>query len=151
MSTILIVDDEPTARETLVAMLEGENYELQLAKDGFQALQMLQQLQPDLILLDVMMPGMDGFEVCRRIRSMPELAEVPIIILTALDDRESMLRHRSRDDFLSKPTGELTARVDGLLNSLPHAAGTTRKHPAHGRTRRRGAGGGTSADLTRTA
>ncbi len=105
MSTILIVDDEPSARETLVAMLEGEKYDLQLAKDGFQALQMLQQLQPDLILLDVMMPGMDGFEVCRRIRSTPELAEVPIIILTALDERESMLRRiqAGAQDFLSKP------------------------------------------------
>jgi signal transduction histidine kinase len=115
MSTILIVDDEPSARETLVAMLEGEKYDLQLAKDGFQALQMLQQLQPDLVLLDVMMPGMDGFEVCRRIRSTPELAEVPIIILTALDDRESMLRgiEAGADDFLSKPADrrELTARV----------------------------------------
>ena len=61
MSTVLIVDDDPTARETLVAMLEGEDYDLQLAKDGIQALQMLEQLQPDLILLDVMMPGMDGY------------------------------------------------------------------------------------------
>ncbi|RPJ17765.1 MAG: response regulator, partial [Chloroflexi bacterium] len=84
MSTVLIVDDEPTARETLVAMLESEGYDLQLAKDGAQALQMLEQLQPDLILLDVMMPGMDGFEVCRRIRSTPQLAEVPILMLTAL-------------------------------------------------------------------
>lgn len=115
MSIVFIVDDEPTSRETLVAMLEGENYELQLAKDGIQALQMLEQLQPDLILLDIMMPGMDGFEVCRRIRSTPPLAEVPIIMLTALDDRDSLLRgiESGADDFLSKPVDrrELTARV----------------------------------------
>jgi CheY-like chemotaxis protein len=86
MSIVLIVDDDATARETLVAMLEGEGYELQLAKDGMQALQMLEQLRPDLILLDIMLPGMDGFEVCRRIRARL-LAEVPIIMLTALDDR----------------------------------------------------------------
>jgi signal transduction histidine kinase len=115
MSTVLIVDDEPTARETLVAMLEGENYDLQLAKDGIETLRMLEQLQPDLILLDVMMPGMDGFEVCRRIRATPHLAEVPIILLTALDDRESLLKgiESGADDFISKPADrrELTARV----------------------------------------
>jgi signal transduction histidine kinase len=115
MSTILIVDDDPTARETLLAMLEGEGYDLQQAKDGIQALRMLEQIQPDLILLDVMMPRMDGFEVCRRIRSTPQLAEVPIIMLTALDNRESLVRgiESGADDFLSKPADrrELTARV----------------------------------------
>lgn len=115
MSTVLIVDDDPTARETLVAILEGEGYDLQQAKDGVQALQMLKQLQPDLILLDVMMPAMDGFEVCRRIRATPSLAEVPIILLTALDDRDSLLRgiESGADDFLSKPPDrrELVARV----------------------------------------
>ena len=115
MSTILIVDDEPSARETLVAMLEGEKYQLELAPTGTQALQMLDKLQPDLILLDVMMPGMDGFDVCRRIRSNPKLAEVPIILLTALDDRASLLTgiESGADDFLSKPVDrhELKARV----------------------------------------
>lgn len=115
MSIVLIVDDNASARETLVAMLESENYQLELAKDGFQALQLLNRLQPDLILLDVMMPGMDGFEVCRRIRATPVLAEVPIIILTALDDRASLLQgiEAGADDFLSKPVDryELTARV----------------------------------------
>jgi signal transduction histidine kinase len=115
MSTVLIVDDDPTARETLVAMLEGEGYDLHLAKDGRQALQMLKGLQPDLILLDVMMPALDGFEVCRRIRATPHLAEVPIILLTALDDRDSLLRgiESGADDFLTKPADrrELTARA----------------------------------------
>jgi signal transduction histidine kinase len=115
MSIILIVDDDPTARETLIAMLEGQNYRLELAKDGFQALRMLERLQPDLIILDVMMPGMDGFEVCRRIRSTPKLAEVPIILLTALDDRASLLQgiESGADDFLTKPVDryELAARV----------------------------------------
>ena len=115
MSTVLIVDDDPTAREALVAILEGEGYELRQAKDGIRALQILEQLQPDLILLDVMMPAMDGFEVCRRIRATPPLAEVPIILLTALDDRDSFLRglESGADDFLSKPPDrrELVARV----------------------------------------
>jgi signal transduction histidine kinase len=115
MSIVLIVDDDLTARETLIAMLEGEGYDLQVAKDGNQALQMLEQLQPDLILLDVMMPGMDGYEVCRHIRSTPQLAEVPILLLTALDDRASLVRgiESGADDFVSKPADrrELTARV----------------------------------------
>ena len=115
MSTILIIDDEPTARETLTAILEGQKYQLELAANGTKALEMLDSLQPDLILLDVMMPNMDGFEVCRRIRSNPKLAEVPIILLTALDDRASLLRgiESGADDFLSKPVvrHELIARV----------------------------------------
>jgi signal transduction histidine kinase len=115
MSTVLIVDDDPTARETVVAMLEGENHDLQLAKDGMQALYMLEGIQPDLVLLDIMLPGMDGFEVCRRIRATPSLAEIPIIMLTALDDRDSLLRalEAGADDFLSKPADrrELIARV----------------------------------------
>ena len=115
MSTVLIIDDDRTARETLMAMLEGEHYDLQVAKDGMQALQMLEYLQPDLILLDVMMPGMDGYEVCRRIRATPRLAEVPIILLTALDDQDSLVRgiESGADDFLSKPADrrELIARV----------------------------------------
>jgi DNA-binding response OmpR family regulator len=115
MSSVLIVDDEPTARETLMAILEGEGYDLHQAKDGIQALRMLKQFQPDLILLDVMMPAMDGFEVCQRIRATPALAEVPIILLTALDDRDSLLRglEAGADDFLSKPPDrrELVARA----------------------------------------
>lgn len=115
MSTLLIVDDNASARETLLAMLEPEDYQIEQAKDGFQALQILERVQPDLILLDVMMPGMDGYEVCRRIRSTPSLAEVPILMLTALDDRASLLQgiESGADDFLSKPVDryELLARV----------------------------------------
>jgi two-component system sensor histidine kinase/response regulator len=115
MSIILIVDDEPSARETLTAMLDGENHQLELAANGFEALQIAEHVRPDLILLDVMMPAMDGFDVCRRIRSTPQLAEVPIIILTALDDRASLMTgiEAGADDFLTKPVNrqELVARV----------------------------------------
>lgn len=115
MSSILIVDDSRSARETLVAILEGEDYQLLTAQNGAEALQAAVHYQPDAILLDVMMPGMDGFEVCRRIRSTPEVAEVPIVILTALDDREALLKglEVGADDFFTKPIDrrELLVRV----------------------------------------
>ena len=89
-----------------------------MAENGFQAIEKAKQLLPDVILLDVMMPGMTGFEVCERIRSDPQMAEIPIIILTALDDRESLLNalKAGADDFISKPFDryELRARLIGI-------------------------------------
>src|ERR1041384_6959480 len=90
-SKVLIVDDEPSGREILESILEPEGYQLTLAENGFQAIEKAKEIQPDVILLDVMMPGMDGFEVCRRIRNEESLAEIPILFLTALDDRKSIL------------------------------------------------------------
>ena len=78
-SKVLILDDEPTAMSTLEAILAGDGYQLDYASSGSIALEKAEQLQPDLILLDVMMPGMNGYEVCRRLRATPKLAEVPII------------------------------------------------------------------------
>ncbi|MBK9780199.1 MAG: response regulator [Anaerolineales bacterium] len=118
-NTILIADDNVASRETLDAILSGENYILEMAEDGIQTLEKVQTLQPDLILLDVMMPGMDGFEVCRRIRATPGLAEIPIILLTALDDTASRLEgiESGADDFISKPIDrqELRARVRTII------------------------------------
>lgn len=115
MSTILLVDDSPSALETLVATLDGQGYRLVTAQTGPEALQLASQARPDVILLDVMMPGMDGFEVCRRLRSTPEVAEVPIVLLTALDDHSSLLRglESGADDFFTKPMDrrELLLRV----------------------------------------
>ncbi len=117
-STILIVDDDPAGRRAMEAPLLNEEYELVLAHDGPEALQLAHNLHPDLILLDVMMPGMDGYEVCRRLRADPHLAEVPIVMVTALDDRASKLQGLAAgaDDFLPKPfdRAELRARVQTI-------------------------------------
>ncbi len=118
MSTVLIVDDEFAGRQTLESVLEGEGYELHMAENGMQALEQARKHLPDVILLDIMMPGMTGFEVCQRIRNDPQLAEIPIIVLTALDDRNSMLEalKAGADDFISKPFDrfELRARLLGI-------------------------------------
>ena len=117
-STVLIVDDEYAGRQTLQSVLEGEGYHLEMAENGWQAIEKAKALLPDVILLDVMMPGMTGFEVCQRIRNDPQVAEIPIIILTALDDRESLLNSlkAGADDFISKPFDryELRARLIGI-------------------------------------
>ena len=116
---ILIVDDEPGARDILEALLLREGYQLAFASSGKEALKKAQELTPSLILLDVMMPEMDGFEVCQKLREMPLLAEVPIIMITALDDRDSRLQgiRSGADDFLSKPFDreELRARVRTIM------------------------------------
>lgn len=117
-SIILIVDDEASGRHTLESILEGQDYELVMAENGIQAIEKAKQFLPDVILLDVMMPGMNGFEVCKRLRSDPLLAEVPIIFLTALDDRKSLLNglEAGADDYLTKPYDrfELRARLVGI-------------------------------------
>ncbi|MBI3169551.1 MAG: response regulator, partial [Chloroflexi bacterium] len=117
-STILIVDDDAAGREVLVSILEADGYELVLAENGYQALELANAIRPDIILLDVMMPGMDGFEVCKRIRSEKAIAEIPVLFLTALDDRQSLLSglEAGADDFISKPPDryELRARLFGI-------------------------------------
>jgi PAS domain S-box-containing protein len=112
-TTILIVDDEPIGRETLAALLYDQGYYLAFAETGAAALVQATALQPDLMLLDVMMPELDGFMVCRRIRADPFLAELPIILLTALDDRDSRLvgLDAGADDFISKPFDRIELRM----------------------------------------
>lgn len=114
-STILIVDDEQVSRYIIELLLSSEGYNLVFASNGEEALEKAQELIPDLMLLDVMMPGMDGFEVCQRLRANKRLGELPIVMVTALDDRDSKLRgiQVGADDFMSKPydRAELRARV----------------------------------------
>ena len=113
--TILIVDDTPIGREALEGLLFDQGYNLVLAENGLQAIQIAHDLSPDIILLDVMMPGMVGYEVCQRLRADPRTAQIPILLVTALDDRASRLfgLEAGADDFISKPYDrvELRARV----------------------------------------
>lgn len=117
-STILIVDDDVAGQLTLESILDGQGYTLEFAENGIEALEKISRLSPDIILLDVMMPGMDGFEVCRHIRATPAIAEIPIIILTALDDKKSLMSglEAGADDYLTKPYDryELLARLMGI-------------------------------------
>jgi DNA-binding response OmpR family regulator len=114
-STILIADDEKIGREALQALLFNQGYHIFFATNGSETLALAAKLTPDVILLDVMMPDMDGFEVCQRLRANPSLAEIPIIMVTALDDPDSRQRgiEVGADEFLSKPfeRAELRARV----------------------------------------
>lgn len=114
-SSILIIDDEPVAREALIALLGPENYHIEFAQNGMDGLVKAEKIQPDVILLDVMMPNMNGYEACKRIRANPKLAEVPIIMITALDDQTSKVKgiEAGADDFISKPFDktELRARL----------------------------------------
>ncbi|MCB0169392.1 MAG: response regulator [Anaerolineae bacterium] len=113
--TILIIDDQLSIRKSLEGLLIGQGYNLEFACNGFEGLEKASKLIPDLVVLDIMMPKMDGFEVCQRLRSDPRLAEVPILMLTALDDLNSKVRglEVGADDFLSKPFNsvELLARI----------------------------------------
>ena len=122
--TVLIVDDEPIGREVLRGILVNQGYDLAFAADGPETLLQAAQLEPDLILLDVMMREMSGFEVCRQLRADPALADIPVIMVTALADPQSRLLglEAGANDFISKPFDrtELRARVRTItgLNAL---------------------------------
>jgi putative two-component system response regulator len=116
---ILVVDDHAASRMTAVALLAVEGYEVVEAESGVMALELVTRSQPDLILLDVMMPGMDGFEVCRQLKQEEQTRLIPVIFITALNDRRSRIRgiEAGGDDFLTKPFDrlELAARVKSLV------------------------------------
>jgi DNA-binding response OmpR family regulator len=114
--TILTADDDPQLLRLVTRNLQLEGYEVLAASDGQQALEQIEQRSPDLVLLDVMMPRMDGFSVCHRVR---EFSSVPIIIVTARGQDQDKVRglDLGADDYLTKPFGveELLARVRAVL------------------------------------
>jgi two-component system cell cycle response regulator len=116
---VLIVDDIPTNLRLLEAKLTAEYFSVQSAQSGRVALELADADPPDIILLDVMMPEMDGFEVCRRLKANPRTAPVPVVMVTALSDTEDRVKglEAGADDFLTKPVNDLTlfARVRSLV------------------------------------
>jgi CheY-like chemotaxis protein len=114
-SKILIADDNHQNCELLDAYLADEGYQIEMAYDGQQALDAVARLQPDLILLDIMMPKMSGYEVCQRLKSNPKTRQIPVIMVTALAEMGDIEKavNAGTDDFLTKPVNklELTTRV----------------------------------------
>jgi len=123
-ATILVVDDEPANRELMLALLEPQAYTVLTAEDGQEALDSVAKHQPDLVLLDVMMPKLDGVEVCRRLKNDPETRLTPVVLVTALSALDDRIRglEAGADDFLAKPVErtELMARVRALLSLKAH-------------------------------
>ena len=121
---LLLVDDAKPNLDILVEGLKGD-HKLSLALSGEMALQIAVRTPPDLVLLDIMMPGMDGYEVCRRLRQMPETAEVPIIFLSSLEDVQNKSRgfEAGANDYVTKPFNllEVKARVRALLKAKAYS------------------------------
>ncbi|MEG4418246.1 EAL domain-containing protein [Microcoleus sp. LAD1_D5] len=117
--SVLVIDDEPDNFDVLETLLNDRDYQLHYAASGQEAIDSLNLFEPDVILLDVMMPGMDGIEVCQRIKAMPKWEAVPIVMVTALTTKTELARclTAGADDFISKPVNrlELTARVRSML------------------------------------
>ena len=127
MSTILIVDDEPSIVELARLYLEREGFRVEVADDGRAALEQVERLKPDLVVLDVMLPGLDGFGVCREIRRKQE---TPILMLTArTEDADKIVGlELGADDYLTKPFNprELAARVKAILRRAQGSQRPTR-------------------------
>ncbi|MBO9654135.1 PleD family two-component system response regulator [Rhizobium sp. BR 250] len=116
---VLVVDDIPANVKLLEARLLAEYFDVVTAEDGFKALAICDEEQVDIILLDIMMPGMDGFEVCERLKADPKTAHIPVVMVTALDQPSDRVRglKAGADDFLTKPVNDLQliARVKSLV------------------------------------
>jgi two-component system alkaline phosphatase synthesis response regulator PhoP len=121
---ILIADDNPQGSELLEAYLAGTDYETATAADGEETLRKVRDWRPDLILLDVMMPKISGFEVCKRLRADPQTHDIAILMITALDQPSDVDRavEAGTNDFLTKPINkaELLLRIRAALKSRQH-------------------------------
>jgi CheY-like chemotaxis protein len=125
VKTVLVVDDEPTIRTLVNAILEGSGVRTLEAADGPEALEMARRHQPDLVLLDVVMPRMDGFAVCQRLKAEKSMARAPVLLLTALVQESDHQRARSvgADGIVQKPFSPavLRATVETMLDGCKKA------------------------------
>ena len=121
---ILIADDNPQGAELVEAYLSGGDYDIQTATDGEDTLRKVREFKPEVLLLDVMMPKISGFEVCKRLKANPETADIMVLMVTALDQPSDIDRavDAKTDDFLTKPINktELLIRVKAALKSREH-------------------------------
>lgn len=121
MSQILIVDDSPTEAHVLKGMLEKNGYETEIAESGAEGIERAKAFKPDLVLMDVVMPGLNGFQATRQLTKDPETSDIPVIIVTTKDqetDRVWGLRQGARD-FLTKPVSEqrLLEKINAVLTA----------------------------------
>ncbi len=126
-STILLVEDDPNLRDTLAYRLRHEGYQVVTAADGPHAVEAARKARPDLIVLDLMLPGMDGLEVCKQVRAMPETQSAPIIMLTARAEESDKILglELGADDYVTKPFSwpELRARIRTQLRRQEQLSG----------------------------
>jgi CheY-like chemotaxis protein len=118
-SRVLIADDNQRNRELLEAYLSDQDYEIAMALDGAETIQKVSEFEPDLVLLDIMMPKLSGYEVCQQLKQQKETRDIPILMVTALNEQGDIAKavQAGCDDFLSKPVNrlELQTRVRSLL------------------------------------
>jgi len=132
-STILLVEDEATLRDTLAYRLRHDGYQVVTAADGVQAVDAARKTRPDLIVLDLMLPGLDGLEVCKQVRTMPETQSAPIIMLTARAEESDKILglELGADDYVTKPFSwpELRARIRTQLRRQEQNAADSLANP----------------------
>jgi twitching motility two-component system response regulator PilH len=121
MAQVLIVDDSPTEAHVLKGMLEKNGFEIEIAESGTEGIERAKAFKPDLVLMDVVMPGLNGFQATRQLTKDPETSDIPVIIVTTKDqetDRVWGLRQGARD-FLTKPVSEqrLMEKVNAVLTA----------------------------------
>lgn len=120
---VLVVDDEPSIAKILRKQLEVAGFEVAVAVDGAEGLAKAREWKPELVLLDVMLPKLNGHEVCKALKADPEMARIPVIMLTAKTQRQDqdLAQQQGADAFLTKPfqLSELLVKVKGLLGQAP--------------------------------
>lgn len=134
LKSILLVDDDLTLREMYAERLKAEGFSVEMAKDGEEALRKATELKPNLILLDVMMPKINGLDVLKRLREQEDTSQIPVIVLTALiQDREKMESiTRGADDYIVKSEtmpGDVIMKIHAVLEKRAAAGGTPTTQP----------------------